>query len=113
METIIALTSDAYERVMTRLQSGEEFVKTYRNICHHKKMEDCDCPFWKNILINGEIVRIVNGETIKVHNLAKLKLLERANTLLKKINPNTSVRISEKNTIGELHEIIRELETYI
>jgi len=69
---IIALTNDAYDRVMNRLTSGEEFVKTYRNICPHNKREDCKCPFYKNILVNGEIVRIIEGETIKVHNLNKL-----------------------------------------
>jgi len=69
---IIALTPDGYDRVMTRLKSGEEFVKTYRNICPHNKREDCKCPFYKNILVNGEIVRIIEGETIKVHNLKKL-----------------------------------------
>ena len=69
---IIAVPSEGYERLMTRLLSGEEFVKTYRNICPHKKREDCQCPFYKNILVNGEIVRIVDGKTIKIYNLAEL-----------------------------------------
>ena len=68
---IIALTPDAYDRVMTRLKSGEEFVKTYRNICPHKKIEDCNCPFYKNILVNGRIVRIIDGKTIYVHRCSQ------------------------------------------
>lgn len=39
----------------------------------------------------------------------KKPLLEKANALLKKINPNISV--SEKNSISQLQEMILELET--
>ena len=39
----------------------------------------------------------------------KTPLLEKANALLKKINPNISV--SEKNSISQLQEMILELET--
>lgn len=62
---------EAYERVMAKLKAGEEFVKTYRNYCPHaKKPHKCNCPFYKNILVNGEIMREVDGELIKIHNYA-------------------------------------------
>lgn len=41
--------------------------------------------------------------------IIKTPLLEKANALLKKINPNISV--SEKNSISQLQEMILELET--
>ena len=73
MNAIIALTSDAYERVLARLEAGEEFVKTFRNVCPHAKSPDkCKCPFYKNILVNEEIMREVDGKLVKIYNLAEV-----------------------------------------
>lgn len=73
MSKIIAVPADAYERMMSKLKEGQEFVKTYRNLCPHPKCpEKCKCPFYKNILVKGEIMREVDGELVKIHNLAEL-----------------------------------------
>jgi hypothetical protein len=84
MSAPIALMPDAYERVLNRLKAGEEFVKTYRVNCpHFKNPEKCECPFYKNILVNGEIMREVDGELIKIHNYADLiKTQQRAVVIL-------------------------------
>ena len=92
MSAIIAVSPDAYERMMAKLNAGEEFVKTYRSYCPHaKKPHKCNCPFYKNILVNGEIMREVDGELIKIHNYADLiKTQQRAVVILpslpKKLN---------------------------
>jgi hypothetical protein len=84
MSAIIAVSPDAYERMMAKLNAGEEFVKTYRSYCPHaKKPQKCNCPFYKNILVNGEIMREVDGELIKIHNYADLiKTQQRAVVIL-------------------------------
>lgn len=84
MSAIIAVSPDAYERMMAKLNAGEEFVKTYRSYCPHaKKPHKCNCPFYKNILVNGEIMREVDGELIKIHNYADLiKTQQRAVVIL-------------------------------
>ena len=77
MSAIIAVSPDAYERMMAKLNAGEEFVKTYRSYCPHaKNPEKCECPFYKNILVNGEIMREVDGELIKIHKVSKQLLAE-------------------------------------
>ena len=84
MSAIIAVSPDAYERMMAKLNAGEEFVKTYRSYCPNaKKPQKCNCPFYKNILVNGEIMREVDGELIKIHNYADLiKTQQRAVVIL-------------------------------
>ena len=73
MSAPIALMPDAYERVLAKLKAGEEFVKTYRAFCPHAKCpEKCKCPFYKNILVNGEIMREVDGKLVKIYNLAEV-----------------------------------------
>ena len=66
-------------------------------------------------MMRGEITA---EQASSFYNIKKLKaeiaelkkpLLEKANALLKKINPNISV--SEKNSISQLQEMILELET--
>lgn len=69
----IVLLPDSYERVMAKLIAGEEFVKTYRNLCPHaKNPHKCNCPFYKNILVDGQIMREIDGKLIKIYNFADL-----------------------------------------
>jgi hypothetical protein len=72
MQTIIAVMPDAYERMFRRLTGGEDMVKTFRNYCPHTNPADCKCVFYENILVNGEIMRRVDGELVKIHNYADL-----------------------------------------
>ena len=64
------LNDEAYNRMMTQLHNGERYIKSYLHTCPHKKVEECKCKFYLNFLQNGEMVRIVNGQTKKVYSLS-------------------------------------------
>jgi hypothetical protein len=57
------LLDDSYERILSRLNSGEKTVKSFIGLCPHKKREDCTCPFALNLLDeSGKMVRTANGK---------------------------------------------------
>jgi hypothetical protein len=56
------LLDESYERILSRLNSGEKNVKSFVGRCPHKKREDCVCAFALNCLNeDGKMVRTVNG----------------------------------------------------
>ena len=65
-QPIYCVPDDAYARMMTRLQNGERYVKTYLGVCPHVEEsgeENCKCPFNINFLHpeSGQIVRSNSG----------------------------------------------------
>ena len=62
----IVVDDEAYERMLTTLKAGEPFVKTYFGKCPHRSPRMCKCSFRKNVLVNNEIMRDVNGKMEKV-----------------------------------------------
>jgi len=70
---------------------------------------------WGQELLKAKTIIAEQHQTIEKLKgeiaIIKTPLLERANALLKKINPNISV--SEKNSIAELKDLILELETIV
>ena len=74
------VNDSAYERMLSKLLSGEKMVKSYMGLCPHgSETVSCDCPYFENYLshaveserqkdgkINFKqthgIVRIVNGK---------------------------------------------------
>jgi len=62
----IVVEDDSYDRMMTRLVMGEPFVKTFLGHCPHKSPRMCKCSFRKNILVDNEIMREIEGKLEKV-----------------------------------------------
>jgi hypothetical protein len=54
MSLLIAVTDDAYERMMHKLLAGAPYVKTYMGVCPHKTEKKCRCPFAKNVLLTQD-----------------------------------------------------------
>lgn len=76
-QPIFTVTDDAYERMLTSLKNGEPFVKTYISTCPHTKKSDCDCLYFKNILQDDYIVRIIDNEIKPVIPLSMLIRLKK------------------------------------
>ena len=60
-QPLFAVTDDAYDRMLKRLQDGEPFVKSFLGTCPHSRKADCRCEYYKNILRDGRIVRDCDG----------------------------------------------------
>jgi len=67
------VNTEGYNRMLSRLQNGEQFVKSYSSMCPHRKKEKCDCPFYTSYLLDGKMVRNVNGEIKPVYSREMLK----------------------------------------
>ncbi len=54
----------AHNRILTRLQAGEEGVYSYPGTCPHEMDGPlrCTCPKMLNVLRDGRMVRYVNDE---------------------------------------------------
>lgn len=59
---ICVVNDEAYSRMLTTLQNGERYVKSYLHTCPHKNKNDCKCVFFLNFLKDGKMVRSINGE---------------------------------------------------
>jgi len=83
----------AYDRMHRALLDGEPYVKSYVNICPHKKKDDCDCAYMLNFLFrcrcpdraqcackfpDGTMVRSVNGVLKPVFSLSEIERRNRA-----------------------------------
>ena len=70
------INDEGYDRMLHHLQNGRRAAWSYQTTCPHVdrpgrdcysfSFEEagklCDCPKMMNVLVNGRIVRIVNGE---------------------------------------------------
>ena len=46
----------SYDRMLKKLEAGERFVKSYRNICPHRNTDaKCECVFHLNFLKDGSL----------------------------------------------------------
>jgi hypothetical protein len=72
MNIRFALNDVAYDRIMARLRNGESWVKSFVTVCPHQKAE-CKCPFYRNVLRNGRIERLVDGEYFVVHKQSDIE----------------------------------------
>jgi len=58
---------ESYNRMMTKLQEGEKYIKTYSHPCPHMHLgierakEECNCHFQLNFLRDGKLIRTNNG----------------------------------------------------
>lgn len=67
------VNDEAYERMKNKLESGESNVEyTYMTTCPHSVKSNCRCPRMMNILKNGRIVRLIDGEEKPVLKLSEL-----------------------------------------
>lgn len=62
----VVVEDESYDRMLTTLKAGEPFVKTYLAKCPHRSPRMCKCSFRKNVLVNNEIMRDINGKMEKV-----------------------------------------------
>ena len=93
--------------MMTELRNGQKEVKTYQNICPHTDKNKCRCPFTLNYLKDGQIMRKVNREEIKLISLSMLPD-QRADDLRKiynKIIEDNTKMVSFSNIMKRMEDI--------
>jgi hypothetical protein len=72
-EALFVIEDEAHGRILSRLKSGERYVKSFvLGRCPHK-VGQCACPFALNFLDeDGKMVRTANGKIKPVYSISEL-----------------------------------------
>ena len=68
-QPFFVVSDDAYDRMLAKLQRGLP-AYTYLSTCPHRG-QPCACPKSENQLVDGKIVRTINGVTKRVYKLSE------------------------------------------
>lgn len=69
-QPFFVINDEAYARMLRKLRSGSSVEYTYAGVCPHNRHQ-CRCPKMANVLRNGRIVRLVDGEEKPVYSLSE------------------------------------------
>jgi hypothetical protein len=71
-KALFVIEDEAHGRILSRLKSGERYVKSFVGVCPHE-VGQCICPFALNFLDeNGKMVRTANGKIRPVFSISEL-----------------------------------------
>ena len=61
-QPFFVVNNESYDTMMSKLQGGERYVKSYISPCPATIKSKCTCPFFINFLDEeGNMIRVVNG----------------------------------------------------
>ena len=72
-QPFFVLNDEAYLNIANELRNGKPFVKSYATTCPHRERRRCRCPYFKNVLVDGNIWREFNGQLKPVFSVSALR----------------------------------------